>query len=93
MTGTGVGLLTFLWERVSRSGGEISLQETEPPEGRRWPCGIGEEPLETGAGTTVGEASLLLPEDGSRPSISGLRALREGLGTLEAEGPLWEGCG
>ena len=41
----------------------------------------------------VGEASLLLPEDGSQPSISGFRDLREGLGTLEAEGPLWEGRG
>ena len=88
-----MGLLIFLWERVSRYGGEISLRETEPPEGRCCPWGIGEDPLETGAGTTVGEASLLLPEDGSWPSIFGFRALREGLGTLEAEGPLCEGWG
>ena len=95
MTGGGAGRLTFLWERVSRSGGEISLreEETEPPEGRRGPWAEGEDPLEDVAALTEGEASLLLPEDGSRPSTTGFRALREGFGTLEAEVPLWEGRG
>ena len=85
----GVGRLTFLWERVSRSGGEISLrEEAGPPKGRRGPFAEGEDPLEAVADLTVGEDSLLLPDDGSRPSTTGVRALREGLGTLEAEGPL-----